>query len=411
MHVLRTTCRSCDSSDLEVVLAYNPVPLADRLLTAQQLAAGNEAVFPLTAVFCHRCSLMQLLETVSPSTIYDDSYRYYSSNSDSILEHAREHAEGVIESRALNAESLVIELASNDGYLLRNFRDHGIPVLGIDPAPGPAQAARRAGIPTLPVFFTRDLARQLRDEGRQADVIIANNIFAHVPDLHGFTAGMRMLLKDGGVIAIETPYVRDLIDNCEFDTIYHEHLCYYSVTALDKLFRSEGLFLNDIEYFPGVHGGTIRQWVSKEENVSDTVREYLEEEIRCGLTSFEYYADFGRQARVVKDKLQALLSDLKADGARIAGYGAAAKGSTMVNYAGVGSQYLDYIVDRNVHKQGRYMPGVHLPVLSPERLVEDMPDYVLLLAWNFREEVMLQQRDYREKGGKFIVPIPTPAVL
>jgi SAM-dependent methyltransferase len=411
MHVLRTTCRACDSSDLEPVLAFGDMPLSDNLLTAKNLAEGDEPLYPLTVVFCRACSLMQILETVSPTIMFDDTYKYYSSNSDSIMQHSKEHAEGLIEKRGLNRESLVVELASNDGYLLRNFRDQGVPVLGIDPAPGPAQTARRAGIPTLPVFFTRELARQLRDEGRQADVIIANNVFAHVPDLHGFTAGMRTLLKDGGVITIESPYVRDLIDNCEFDTIYHEHLNYYSVTALDKLFRSEELYLNDIEYFPGIHGGTIRQWVGKEENVSDRVREYLDEEVRCGLTGFDYYADFGRRARLVKDKLQALLTDLKADGARIAGYGAAAKGSTMVNYTGVGAQYLDYIVDRNVHKQGRYMPGVHLPVLAPERLVEDMPDYVLLLAWNFREEVLLQQEAYRARGGKFIVPIPTPMVI
>jgi SAM-dependent methyltransferase len=387
------------------------MPLSDNLLTAAQLASGQEPRYPLTVVFCRNCTLMQILETVSPSAMYDESYKYFSSNSDSIMQHSKEHADGLIDARGLGRESLVVELASNDGYLLRNFRDRGVPVLGIDPAPGPAQAARRAGIPTLPTFFTRDLARQLRDEGRQADVIIANNVFAHVPDLHGFTAGMRTLLKDDGVITIECPYVRNLIDDCEFDTIYHEHLCYYSVTALDRLFRSEGLFLNDITYFPGVHGGTLRLWVGKEENVSETVWGYLDDEIRCGLTGFEYYADFGRRARLVKDRLQALLSDIKADGARIAGYGAAAKGSTMVNYAGIDAKYLEYIVDRNVHKQGRYMPGVHLPVLSPERLVEDMPDYVLLLAWNFREEVLLQQEAYRARGGKFIVPIPSPAVI
>jgi hypothetical protein len=284
-------------------------------------------------------------------------------------------------------------------------------VLGIDPAPGPAQAARRAGIPTLPSFFGHELARKLREEGRQADVIIANNVFSQVPDLHGFAAGMRTVLKDNGVITIEVPYVRNLIDSCEFDTIYHEHLCYYSVTALDKLLRSEELYLNDIEHFPGIHGGSLRAWVGKEDHASDEVREYFEEEVRCGLTSYEYYADFARRARLTRDKLQTILKEVKADGARIVGYGAAAKGSTLVNYAGIDAKYLDYVVDRNVFKQGHYMPGVHLPILGPERLVEDMPNYVLLLAWNFCDEVMSQQAVYRAQGRKFIVPIPTPTII
>src|SRR3954464_6900495 len=265
---------------------------------------------------------MQILETVSPTIMFDDSYKYYSSNSDSIMEHSKEHVLGLIEKRGLGRDSLAVELASNDGYLLRNFRDNGVPVLGIDPAPGPAQAARRAGIPTLPSFFGRELARKLREEGRLADVIIANNVFSQVPDLHGFAAGMRTVLKDDGVITIEVPYVRNLIDACEFDTIYHEHLCYYSVTALDKLLRSEDLYINEIEYFPGIHGGSLRSWVGKEDHPSGSVRDYLEDEVRCGLTSFEYYADFARRARLTRDKLQTLLREVKADGARIVGYGA-----------------------------------------------------------------------------------------
>ncbi len=409
MHVVRSTCRACDSSELELVLSFGEMPLADALLLPNQLLE-EEPRYPLDVVFCRKCSLVQILQTVSPSVLYDESYRYFSSNSDSIMAHSRANAEGLIRDRHLGRDSFVVEIASNDGYMLKNFHEQRIPVLGIDPAPGPAQAARRAGIPTLPTFFTDSLARYLRDEGRQADVILANNVLAHVPDLHGFLGGIRILLKEDGIAVIEVPYVRNLIDECEFDTIYHEHLCYFSVTALASMMRSAGLSLNDVEHFP-VHGGSLRLHIGRNVEVSQRVEKYLKDEKDCGLTDFAYYQDFARRALSIKERLITLLDELKADGSRIVGYGAAAKGSTMLNYVGIDDRYLDYVVDRNVHKHGRFMPGVHLPVLAPEQLVEDVPDYALLLAWNFREEVLDQQRAYRERGGRFVVPIPEPTVV
>jgi SAM-dependent methyltransferase len=384
------------------------MPLSDVLLTPAQLLE-EETLYPLDVVFCRDCTLVQTLQTIPASAMYDESFRYFSSSSEITLAHAREHAENLVRNRGLNRDSLVIEVASNDGYLLRNFQEHYVPVLGIDPAPGPAQAARRAGVPTLPVFFTLDVARRLRDEGRRGDVIIANNVLSHVPDLHGFLAGLRLLLTEDGLITIEVPYVRNLIDECEFDTIHHQHFCYFSVTALDHLLRSEELYLNDLEFFP-IQGGTLRLYVGKTARQREIVGRALRDERDSGLTDIAYYDDFARRVRDVKDRLRSLLSGLRTEGARIVGYGAASKGAMLLNYAGVG-EHLDYVVDRSLHKQGRFLPGVHLAVLPPDRLLADRPDYALLLAWNLREEVLLQQQAYRERGGRFIVPIPEPAIV
>jgi hypothetical protein len=306
---------------------------------------------------------------------------------------------------------MVVELASNDGYLLRNFVAAGVPVLGIDPAPEQAAAAEAAGIPTLQEFFGPDVARTVRAGHGPADVIIANNVMAHVPDLNGFVAGMRILIADDGVITIENPYVRELVERCEFDTIYHEHFCYFSCTAVDGLMRRHGLFLNDVEYFPDLHGGTLRWHVGPREHPTATVRDYLDRESADAMNDFGYYTSFGDRVERVRGQLLELLQRLKADGARIAGYGAAAKGSTLLNYVGIDSALLDYVVDRNVHKQGLFMPGVHLPIRDPGTLSFDPPDYLLLLAWNFADEIGRQQRDYHDDGGRFIIPVPEPVIV
>jgi len=404
-----TACRSCGASDLVPFLSLGRMPLVDAFVREEDRAEPDPR-FPLGVALCPSCSLVQILETVPPETLFVENYHYFSSFSDALLDHARRNVESLIASRGLGAESLVIELASNDGYLLQFFRDRGIPVLGIDPSPGPAEAAIAKGIPTLREFFGVELAWRLRREGRRADVIIANNVLAHVPDLNGFVAGIGILLADDGVAAIEAPYLKDLIDRCEFDTIYHEHHSYFSVTALSALFRRHGLSLNRLEHHP-IHGGSLRIFVERRENTSPIVREYLAREEADGLARPAYYRDFAARVASVRDDLLRLLRGIRARGGRIAAYGAAAKGSVLLNYAGIGTDLIEFVADRNIHKQWRYMPGVRIPIRAPEEILREMPAYVLLLAWNFKDEILRQQAAYRERGGRFIVPIPRPEII
>ena len=297
----RATCRSCGARDLKGVLSLGETPLADRLLT-EATRDQPEPVYPLTVMFCPQCTLMQIAESVSPEELFCDDYPYYSSFSPALLAHSRDNAARLIQTRRLGRQSLVVELASNDGYMLKNFKERGIAVLGIDPAEGPARVAQEAGIETLCTFFTRDLARKLCEQRGGADVIIANNVLAHVPDLNGFVAGIGILLKEDGVAVIECPYVRDLIEHCEFDTIYHEHLCYFSVTALDKLFSRHGLSLNDVERLT-IHGGSLRVFVGRNVEVSGAVRNLLEEERAAKLDRSGYYQDFAQRVRQLRAAL------------------------------------------------------------------------------------------------------------
>ncbi len=400
----KVDCISCGQKGLQPILDLGLMPRSDGLLEDASLDR-RETLVPLRLGYCPGCTLVQLLETRPAEEMFGEDYVYFSSYSEDLLKHSRDNALELIEMRKLGAGNLVAEIASNDGYMLKNFMQAGVPVLGIDPASQPARAAMEKGIDTINDFFGKALAQRLTSEGRKADIIIANNVVAHVADQNDLVAGMAELLADDGMAVVEFPYVRDLIDFVEFDTIYHEHLCYFSVGSAKTLFARHGLHLNDVRRLP-IHGGSLRLYFGKTDQPSKAVATILAEETELGLDRYDYYASFGERVREFRRRARDLIGGLKAEGKRIAAYGAAAKGTIMLNFLDLNSRSIEYAVDRNVHKQGKYMPGVRVRIDDPDRLKTDKPDYVMILPWNFRDEIIRQQQDFLQAGGKFVVPIP-----
>jgi len=386
-------------------------PLCENYRTADQLKE-MEPFYPLHVYVCGNCFLVQLEEFVPPEEIFTE-YAYFSSYSDSWLSHSRSYVEMVINRFRLTVSSNVIELASNDGYLLQYFVEKGIPVLGVEPAANVAAAAASKGIPTLVKFFGERTARELVSKGTSADLIVGNNVLAQVPDLNDFVRGMKILLKPEGVITMEFPHILRLIEENQFDTIYHEHFSYFSFLTAERIFAAHGLILFDVEEIP-THGGSLRIFGRHAEDnskgVSNAVRKLREAEAEYGLDSLERYASFGEKVKETKRKLLEFLIRVKREGKRIAGYGAPGKGNTLLNYCGIRTDFIDFTVDRNPYKQGKFLPGTHIPIFPPEKILQEHPDYVLIMPWNFREEIMRQLECIREWRAKFVVFIPEVTV-
>jgi SAM-dependent methyltransferase len=405
-------CRFC-GAPLEVTFVdLGMSPLCESYVPPERLNA-MEPFYPLHVWVCSRCFLVQLEEYVSPEHIFSE-YAYFSSYSDSWLQHARQYTEAMIERFGLETRHRVVELASNDGYLLQYFVQRGIPVLGIEPAANVAAAAEQKGVPTRVEFFDAACASRLAAEGLRADLVIGNNVLAQVPDLNCFVEGIRLLLAPQGIVTTEFPHLMQLVAGNQFDTIYHEHFSYFSFTTIVAVFAAHRLRVFDVEEIP-THGGSLRVYAAADDDTSrevvPRVGELLKREAALGVTSLTYYRDFGRQVEETKRRLLSFLIGVRGEGKTVVGYGAPGKGNTLLNYCGIRTDFVDYTVDRNPYKQGKFLPGTRIPIHHPDRIRETRPDYVLILPWNFRDEIVAQLSYVREWGARFVVPIPTVTVL
>jgi hypothetical protein len=407
-----SSCRFCNHLLEHTFVDLGMSPLCESFLLRDQLNE-MEPFYPLKVYVCSNCFLVQLQEYVSPEEIFTE-YAYFSSFSDSWLQHARNYTELMTERFKLDSKAQVIELASNDGYLLQYFVEKGIPALGIEPAKNVAKVAIEKGIPTITDFFGVKLARKMSQEGKKADLLLGNNVLAQVPDINDFVAGMKIVLKPRGVITIEFPHLMRLIEGNQFDTIYHEHFSYFSFIAAEKIFAGHGITLFDVEELK-THGGSIRVYGRHAEDVSKPLTgralELKERELRTGYGRMETYATFAKKVEETKRRLLQILVEVKNQGKKIVGYGAPGKGNTLLNYCGIRSDFLDYTVDRNPYKHGRFTPGTHIEIFPPDRIKQDRPDYLFILPWNLKDEIIRQMAFIREWGGKFIVPIPEAAIL
>ena len=405
-------CRHCGEPLEHSFCDLGMSPPSNAYLTQAQLQQ-MEKFYPLHAYVCGSCFLVQLQEFESPEQIFSD-YAYFSSYSQSWLDHAKAYTDDMISRFGFGKASQVVEIASNDGYLLQYFRERGVPVLGIEPAVNVAAVAQKAGISTLTKFFGTKTAAALKAEGMQADLLLGNNVLAHVPDLNDFVQGLKMALKPGGVITMEFPHLLRLMRENQFDTIYHEHFSYFSFLTVERVFARHGLRMFDVEQIP-THGGSLRIFATHAEASGlpeqQRVAQLRHEEMTAGLADMKAYRDFAEQVKRTKRLLLEFLIEAKWSGKTVAGYGAPAKGNTLLNYCGIRSDFLDYTVDLSPHKQGKYLPGVHIPVFHPDKVRETRPDYLLVLPWNLRDEIIGQMAHIREWGGKFVLPIPEVRVV
>jgi 2-polyprenyl-3-methyl-5-hydroxy-6-metoxy-1,4-benzoquinol methylase len=412
MRRAQNLCRFCNKPLQYLFLSLGSSPLSNSYLTEEQVHQ-KEISYPLDVYVCEHCFLVQLKEYETPENIFGD-YAYFSSYSDTWLKHAKDYVDKMVELFKIDAQSYIIEIASNDGYLLQYFVEKGIPALGIEPARNVAEVARKKGIPTESVFFGAETAKRLASEGRQADLLLGNNVLAHVPDVNDFVEGLKILLKPQGVVTMEFPHLMRLMEETQFDTIYHEHFSYFSFLIVEKIFHTHGLTLFDVEELP-THGGSLRIYAKHEKDntkpISESVYQLKQKEINAGYADIRHYLDFDKKVKAVKKDILKFLMQAKEKGKRIIGYGAPAKGNTLLNYCGIGTEFIDYTVDRNPYKQGHFLPGSHIPIEEPDKIKETKPDYVFILPWNLKEEIMEQMAFIREWSGKFVIPIPKIEVM